>query len=146
MSNHKSIIANTLPRETLLAVLADAPDDVLRGAVLALLSGTPAAASSEAVAAPAAKASKGGSTPATAPAGNAAVDDAIKALAVEGFAVGELAALTGFESRASALRTGIANAIKAGTLHTHGERRFLRYGATKAIAKARSEADQKGGK
>jgi hypothetical protein len=143
-----------LDRTACLAILADAPEHVLRGAVAALLSGAPAEAPATPVAAPAvAKAPKVNGAakaapvarPVAAKGGNPAPADAIAALAPEGFAVSELAALCGVEPRDSGIKTAIKHAIAAKTLHTYGERRFLRYGATAAIAKARSEADRKGG-
>lgn len=159
--DHHMTIANlvtaTMTREQCLAVLSDpgTPELVLRGAVAALLGGTPVAAAAAPVATPAgAKAPKARqvaagapAAPAVAAAGGAPTPEAaIAALAPDGFSKGDLAALTGLDAKASALNTAIKNALAAKTIHAAGERRFMRYGATAAIAKACSQAAQKGDK
>lgn len=148
-----NLVTQNMTREQCLAILSDAatPELVLRGAVAALLAGTPVAA---AAAPDAPKAPKAKAAPKAAPAANATPaagpaptpEQAIAALAPDGFSKGELAALTGLDAKASALNTAIKSALAGKTIHSAGERRFMRYGATAAIAKACSAAAQKGDK
>jgi hypothetical protein len=72
------------------------------------------------------------------------VAKAIAELAPLGFSMGELAVATGLDSKSSALRTGIKNAVAAKQLYGFGEKRFARYGKTEKIAKTRNEADRAG--
>jgi len=155
MTTPATLVAQGLTREQCLAILSDpgTPELVLRGAVASLLAGAPVTTP---VAAPAAgpsvaKAKAPKAQPVAAPAATAAgaaptPEAAIVALAPDGFSKGDLAALTGLDAKASALNTAIKNALAAKTIHSAGERRFMRYGATAAIAKACSQSAQKGDK
>jgi hypothetical protein len=157
MTTPATLVAQGLTREQCIAILSDpsTPELVLRGAVASLLAGVAVASPVAAAATVAAakgkattpKATTTAAAPAPAPAGGAPTPEAaIVALAPDGFSKGDLAALTGLDAKASALNTAIKNALAAKTIHSAGERRFMRYGATAAIAKACSQAAQKGDK
>jgi hypothetical protein len=124
-----------LDRATCLAILAEAPDHVLRGGVAALLASPIALVKPSAPVKPASKPAAP-VKPAAAASGNVYHAAAVAELAPEGFSAGMLAELLQIESRSSAIKTAIQNAIKAKTLFVAGEKRFTRYGATAAIAKA----------
>lgn len=154
-----------LSREQLLVVAAELPDDALRSALRTVTNGsaaaapatapglaktTPAAppaggkpsaeekakAKADAAAAKASEKAKAKASKAAAGGGDDPIANAITQLATVGFAVSDLAEVTGEESTAPKLRRAIAKAVEAGTLVKAGEKRFTRYGATKEIAEA----------
>lgn len=150
-------LVSMLTRDQLIEALKEADETTLRAAAVAALS-TPA----EPAAPPAApaKAAKGKAAPAAAPkagkpaaakpgAAKPTADDKVKVAITElaklGFAAGDLAEVTGLDSKSSGLRTALKNAMAAGELHSFGEKRFTRYGKTAAIAQKASEKARTGG-
>lgn len=154
-----------VPADGLRALLAQLPEDVLRRAVAAAVeapdaatvtptavatveaSGKKVKAGAPAAPATPAPAPKAPAAPAPAPKAPAApgpFDAAIAQLAPYGFAAGDLATACGTVSQDPKLRGAIQRALKAGTLFGAGEKRYARYGATPAIAQARSDKDRAG--
>lgn len=156
-------IVDLIPAASLPALLADMSEAALRaGVTAALAAGDAPPATVAAAAATAVKASKAPKAPTVAAptvAPPAVAKIAAKAaskpasaggplayalaeLAKVGFARGELAAAAGLQPADPAVSGAIKQAVKAGSLFGFGEKRYSRYGATLAIAQARSEADR----
>lgn len=146
-------------RETLVALLTDESVDLdtLRVCVAAAMGGDAelTAQLCGATAAPATKSGGNGATaapakppkppkPAATSGGNSTIDIALEGLRAtgQGFATGDLAAASGCSKDAA--RRALKKAVSDGRLHKHGKRRFTRYAATEAAAKAASEADRAG--
>jgi hypothetical protein len=136
-----------LSRAQLLEVAAELSDESLRAAVAAVVSSSQAAPAAvaptvapakPATAAPtvAPKAPKAKAPKAATDSEDAMIDAAIAELAPLGFARADLAAATGIEAGAPKLKRAIDRAVEGKTLVKVGEKRFTRYGATKAIAEA----------
>lgn len=142
-----------LSRADLLSVAADLSDDALRTALRAVVNVSASTVAPAAVEAPApapvastkakatkkSKAEQPAAAPATPPAAGteeAAIAFAIAELGKVGFARADLAQATGIDPDAPRLKRAIDRAVEAGTLVKAGEKRFTRYGSTKAIAEA----------
>jgi hypothetical protein len=144
-----------LSRADLLSVAADLSDDALKTALRAVVNVSASTVAPAAVEAPAPAAAPVASTkakkkskteaatsaaaPATPPAAGpeeAAIAFAIAELGKVGFARADLAQATGIDPDAPRLKRAIDRAVEAGSLVKAGEKRFTRYGATKAIAEA----------